>query len=219
VLRRTDSDAGYASLTAVILCTAVSILCAGAISLSATNRNAEAKEFERVRREEAINSAVMQFAADIVASDQSYEVRGEKTIVTTNDSRKVRLVGQLEFAKWPVDQASRVNRAALAKVTWLSGGDLELRIKTGNRDDCVATLFSNLGQADPDKDRMSEKSVLNPSTSKDGQVWRIRAVSGKRVEERRVRFLGDPDHLFALVSVNRMSLGEMPECTDLIAVK
>lgn len=214
--RSRSPDAGYATLTAVVLCAAVSILCAGALTLSDSRKRAEAGRLDRLQADEAINTAVMQFAADIATGDEPFEARGQKDVTVGRSRFTVRLSGQAEYAKWPLHRAAEVSEKRLAQSIRQNRQDLMARIASGRRDDCAASLFSNLGQIDPDRDRPTKAGILYHSGSRDGQVWRIRAVSGARVEERRVRFLGDPDHLFALVSVYRTSLGEMPECADLI---
>ena len=216
MLRSSKPDAGYSTLTAVVLCAAVSILCAGALTLSDSRKRAEAGRLDRLQGEEAINSAVMQFAADIATGDEPFEARAQKEITVGRNRFAVRLSGQAEYAKWPLERAGEVSEKRLAQSIRRDRQDLMARIASGKRDDCTASLFSSLGQVDPDRDRPTKAGILFSSGSRDGQVWRIRAVSGGRVEERRVRFLGDPDHLFALVSVYRTSLGEMPECADLI---
>ncbi len=210
------SDAGYASLTAIVLCAAVSVLCAGTLSLAVANNRVEARKLGRVQQEEAINTAVLQFAGDVVASDEPYVLKGDKTIVTSDGHFPVHLTAEAEHAKWPIDKLGEVSETVLGHAIHRDRTALEDTIAAGKPDDCVRSLFSKLGQADPEKDRPMKTGALYLSSSKDGQIWRIRAVSGNRVEERRVRFLGDPNHLFALVSVERMSLGEMPECSDLI---
>ena len=156
------------------------------------------------------------FATDLVKSGDPFEAHASKDINVGRHRYTVRLTGQAEYAKWPLDKAGEVSEASLAKVTRQSRQDIVARIASGRRDDCADSLFSNLGQIAPDRDRPTKAGILFNSGAKDGQVWRIRAVSGARVEERRVRFLGDPDRLFALVSVYRTSLGELPECADLI---
>jgi hypothetical protein len=216
VFRCNRPEAGYATLTAVVLCAAVSILCAGALSLADSRKRVEAGRLERLQRDEAINSAVMQFAADIIRGDDPFEAHAQKDIAVGGQRFAVSLSGQAEYAKWPLDKAGEVSEKRLAASIRQSRQDILARITSGKRDDCVASLFSNIGQIDPGRDRPTKAGIVYNSGSKDGQVWRIRAVTGARVEERRVRFLGDPDHLFALVSVHRTSLGDMPECADLI---
>ena len=209
-------DSGYATLTAIVLCAAVSILCAGTLTLADGHKKIEARKFETMQREEALNSAVMQFAADLAMSDEPFAFRDTREVSVSGRRYSVKLVGQAEYAKWPLEKADEVSENVLSKATRLSRQDVLSLIASGRRSDCVASLFSSLGQIDPEKERPSKAGILYSSGSKDGQVWRIRAVSGARLEERRVRFLGDPRRLFAVVSIDRMSLGEMPECADLI---
>lgn len=209
-------ERGYATLTAIVLCAAVSILCAGTLILVDSHKKIEARKFEALQREEALNTAVMQFAADLAVSEEPFEFRDTKEVSVGARRYGVKLVGQAEYAKWPLEKADEVSEKGLSKATRLSRQEVLALIASGRRNDCVASLFSSLGQIDPEKERPTKAGILYSSGSKDGQVWRIRAVSGVRLEERRVRFLGDPRRLFAVVSIDRMSLGEMPECADLI---
>jgi hypothetical protein len=215
VLQFSRQEAGYATLTAIVLCAAVSILCAGAITLADSHRRIEARKLERLQRAEAINSAVMQFAIEIASSPERYALRGARTISINGKSVNVALAAQAEYAKWPLLAVDAVSPAHLAKTTRLSLSEIERRVALKQSDDCIETMFSIHGRIDPSDALPKGKGPRATSAVKDGQLWRIRAVSGTIVEERRVRFLGDPDHLFALVSVYRTNLGDMPECADL----
>jgi len=211
-LRRGKGEEGYASLTAVVLCAAVSTLCAGALTLADAQKRDEGYRLERAQQEEAFNTAILEFAVDIAMSQDPYQVSGSKSVATTAGTYQVQLKAQSEYAKWPLEKISEVSEVSLAKVTTLSRESLRAR---DSRDDCVRSLFSNIGQADPSKDLARGQSTLYGAVAKDGQVWRIRAAIKGHVEERRIRFLGDPAHLFALLSIERGTLGEMPECSQL----
>jgi hypothetical protein len=216
VLQFRRSEAGYATLTAIVLCAAVSILCAGALTLADSQKRAELGKFHRLQRDEAINSAVMQFASKVASAESRYEVRGSEFIRANGKTYDVKLVAQAEHAKWPLSRISEINSVHLSRATRLNLEQVREKAETGAHNDCVDSLFSRVGLIDPSKELPKGRGPRAVSAAKDGQIWRIRAVAGTRVEERRVRFLGDPDHVFALVSVYRTTLGDMPECTDLI---
>ncbi len=207
---------GYASLTALILCAAMSILCAGLLSLTWARKQAAEQEFRRLQQQEAINTAVLEFAADVIYSDNQEQVIEDKIVDNpAGRSWQVHLVAQSEAMKWPLDRMGDVDKASLAHATGLSYEELADMARSGHND-CVRSLFSDLGHADPRKDLPRQSGALYTAAAKDGEVWRIRAVLDGRVEERRVRFLGETSRLFAVVSREDYSLGEMPDCTDLI---
>ena len=207
-------DEGYATLTALVLCTAVSVLCVGALSLGFADKTREDRGLARLQQQEAMRAAIMAFMAD-VAQSTKYSLNGTQTIRSGDTNYSVTLSSQLESVKWPLDKLDEVGEAQLAKRTRLSGQDLAARQRIRPNDDCVRTLFSDLGQIAPDKDLPTQQGALYVSTAKDGEVWRIRAVSGNRVLEQRVRFTGG-EHLFDVISNETSTLGETPSCADLI---
>lgn len=223
MLPRSDPDGceGYASLTAMVLCSAVAILCASTLALVTAERRTEARRLARLQLDEVVNTAVLRFVPDVLASTNPFEIKDEKTVnIRSGQAFKVELTAQSEFSKWPIARLAEVDSGALTHAIHLPAERIATLVAESGpalRNDCVRSLFSDLGQADPAHDRPGLNSALYASSAKDGQVWRIRAVSNGRVEERRVRFLGTPDRPFATVSVEHLSLGEMPTCTDLIA--
>ncbi len=208
------ADEGYATLTALVLCTAASVLCAGALSLGLADKTREDRSLARLQKEEAMRSAIMAFTAD-VAQTTKYSLAGTETERSGDTTYSITLTSQLESVKWPVDKLSEVSEASLAKRTRLSRDELAYRLHTRPADDCVRTLFSDLGQIAPDKDLPTQQGALYVSTAKDGEIWRIRAASGNRVEEQRIRFTGG-EHLFDVISAETSTLGETPSCADLI---
>ena len=208
------ADDGYATLTALVLCTAVSVLCVGALSLGFSDKTREDRSLYRLQQREAIRSAIMAFAPDI-AQTTKYSLTGSETIRSGDTNYAVALSSQLESVKWPLDKMGEVGEAFLAKHTRLSRGELEGRLGAHPADDCVRTLFSDQGQIAPTSDLPMGQGALYVSTAKDGEVWRIRAVSGNRVEEQLVRFTGG-EHLYDVISVATSTLGEDPSCADLI---
>lgn len=215
-----NSDDGYATLTAIVLCGAAAMLCAGVLSVAAGERRTETRRWARVLEDEALDTAVMRFAARAAGMREPYQVQGSEMVaLPSGQALSVTLVAQSEAAKWPIAKVGDVPADVLARATGLTLARLETGAKGKGvyppRDDCVRSLFSDLGQADPARDRPTIVSALNASNARDGQVWRIRAVTGNRVQERRVRFLGDPRRPFATLSVENLTLGEMPACTAL----
>lgn len=200
-------------MTALVLCGAVAVLCAGALSLGFADKTREDRSLGRLQQQEAMRSAIMAFAAD-VAQTTKYSLSGTESMRSGDTTYAVTLSSQLETVKWPVDKLGDVSQAFLARHTRLSRGDLDDRLRTRPDDDCLRTLFSDLGQVAPDKDLPKAQGALYVSTAKDGEVWRIRAVSGNRVVEQRIRFTGG-EHLFDVLSNKTSTLGETPSCADL----
>jgi len=208
------AEAGYATLTALVLCGAVSVLCAGALSLGFADKTREDRTLARLQQQEAMRSAIMAFATDVAQSTR-YSLGGTENVRAGNANFAVALSSQLETVKWPLDKVGEVSEAFLARHTRLSRGELEDRLRIRPDDDCLRTLFSDLGRMAPDKDLPTGQGALYVSTAKDGEVWRIRAVSGNRVVEQRIRFTGG-EHLFDVISNETSTLGETPSCADLI---
>ena len=208
------SDDGYATLTALVLCTAVSVLCVGALSLGFADKTREDKSLYQLQQREAIRSAIMAFAPDI-AQTTKYSLSGNEIIRSGDTNYAVTLSSQLETVKWPLDKMGEVSEAVLVKRIRLSRDELADRLRIRPNDDCVRTLFSDLGNMAPDKDLPTTRGALYVSTAKDGEIWRIRAVSGNRVMEQRIRFTGG-EHLFDVISNETSTLGETPSCADLI---
>ena len=208
------ADDGYATLTALVLCTAVSVLCVGALTLGFSDKTREDRSLYRLQQHEAIRSAIMAFAPEI-AQTTKYGLTGSETIRSGDTNYAVTLTSQLEMVKWPTDKMGEVGDAFLAKHTRLSRGELEDRLRARPTDDCVRTLFSDQGQIAPNADLPTGQGALYVSTAKDGEVWRIRAVSGNRVEEELVRFTGG-EHLYDVITDTTSTLGEDPSCADLI---
>lgn len=213
-------DDGYATLTAIVLCGAAAMLCAGVLSVAAAEKRTEVRRMARVQQDEAFDTAVLQFAAKVASAQDPYRVQGSETVALPDgQGMSVTLTAESESAKWPIGKIKDVAPDVLSRAITLTASQIETGAITSNpyppHNDCVRSLFSEFGQADPSRDRPTTNSALYASSAKDGQVWRIRAVSGGRVEERRVRFLGDPRRPFATISVENLTLGEMPACTAL----
>ncbi len=167
-----------------------------------------------MQQREAIHAAIMAFSADIAQSTK-FSLNGQQTFRSGDTTYAVTLSSQLETVKWPIDKLDQVGDAVLARHTRLSRDALAYRLRVRPEDDCVRSLFSNQGRSAPDKDLPTEQGALYVSTAKDGEVWRIRAVSGNRVEEQLVRFTGS-ERLYDVISDRTSTLGETPSCADLI---
>ncbi len=208
------ADDGYATLTALVLCTAVSVLCAGALALGFADKTREDRGLSRLQQQEAMRSAIMAFSVDI-AQTTKYSLNETQTVRSGDTNYAVVLSSQLETVKWPIDKIDAVGEEFLAKHTRLSKDALADRLRVRPDDDCVHSLFSDLGRSPPDRDLPTQQGALYVSTAKDGEVWRVRAVSGNRVIEERVRFTGG-QRLFDVISNQTSTVGETPSCTDLI---
>ena len=209
------NDAGYASLTAIVLCAALSLMCAGALGLVMAEKKQAQRQAFRAQQLEAINTAVLHFSAAIVRA------QGDATLTRTDDVEvpgghmTVALRAEYDGRKWPLAKAGEVDEKVLKAYTAMARNDFTGLSHGPGKNDCLRSLFSNYGGADPNHELPHGTGLIAMSGGHDGQVWRIRAVTGGRLEERQVRFLGDPDHLFAVVSQEDYALGEMPSCTQL----
>ena len=208
--RHDDSEAGYASLTAIILCAALSILCTGMLTLAMSQARAARRAFYREQQQEAINTALMRAGAHIAVTAGAATVSNNETVATPLGGMTVAVRAEQETRKWPEAEAAKVGDEQLKAYTALDVSALRL---PQNRD-CFRTLFSPYGQTPPDH-AWPKPVGLIASGGHDGEVWRLRAVSGNRVVEETVRFLGDPSHLFAVVSQDDRALGESPTCRHL----
>lgn len=134
----------------------------------------------------------------------------------------VNLRAEQEGRKWPMKAVGKVDEAVLKAYTSRDRDAFVAIAQSAGagaaaKDDCLRTLFSDFGLADPSREIPKGRGAIAAAGGHDGQMWRIRAVTGGRVEERQMRFLGDADHLFAVVSQEDYALGEMPTCTQIKA--
>ncbi|HWU50265.1 MAG TPA: hypothetical protein VN042_10335 [Asticcacaulis sp.] len=205
--RHEDPQAGYASLTAIILCAALSILCTGMITLATSQARSAKRALYRAQQQEAMNTALLRTGAHIAMISGAATVTRDEAIATPQGTMTVHVRAEQEARKWPLGQIEKVDPKILADYTALSPEALG---QTQNQD-CRKTLFSEVGQTPPDH-AFPKPVGLIASGSHDGEVWRLRAVSGNRVIEEDVRFLGDPSHIYAVVSQDEKALGESPTC-------
>ena len=162
----------------------------------------------------------MHFAINISRAQGDDTVISQQVVAIPDGRVSVDLRGEHEGRKWPLKSVGQVDEAVLRAYTSKSRDAFVSLADTGTtnlapKDDCLRTLFSTFGLADPAKEIPKGLGVIALAGGHDGQMWRIRAVTGGRVEERLVRFTGDGDHLFAVVSQEDYALGEMPTCTQL----
>ena len=227
-----DPEAGYASATAIILCAALSLLCAGTLSVVLAQKKAAERELFRAQQLEAINTALLQVSAAVAAQEGDATLKKDVSVTVPGGTMTVAARAEYEGRKWPLDQRTEVDEALLAHDLKVGSASFAKRSLMGTGpggqergqaqgqdqglDDCLRSLFSAYGHADPKSDLSHGVGLIASSGGHDGQVWRLRAVTGNRLEERRVRFLGDPKRLFAVLSQDDMALGAMPTCQDLI---
>ena len=209
------SDGGYASMTAIVLCAALSLMCAGALGLVMAEKKQAQRQVFRAQQLEAINTAVLHLSADIVRAQGDATLTKVETVDVPDGHMTVSLRAEYEGRKWPLVKVSEVDEKLLKSYAAMSRKDLAVLANGPAKNDCLRSLFSSYGFADPQHDLPHGVGLIAMSGGHDGQVWRIRAVTGGRLEERLVRFLGDPNHLFAVVSQEDYALGEMPSCTQL----
>jgi len=211
-------DFGYASLTAIVLCAALSLVCAGTLGLVMAQKRQAQHDLFRAQQSEAINTAMLRFATEAVRAQGDDTMTSEETVDIPGGHMTVSLRAEYEGRKWPLAKIGELDEAVLHHYTPIASIDLQSIPASGDnspRNDCLRSLFSPYGMMDITHDLPKGTSLIAMSGGHDGQVWRLRAVAGNRVEERLVRFLGDPNHLFAVVSQEDYALGEMPTCTTM----
>jgi hypothetical protein len=212
-LRQSHDDEGYAAMTAIILCAALSVICAGVLALSHQERRRAARALDALQTHEALNSALVRFSAQIQAPGA-----GDRLMSSTGD---IKLLAENEAVKWPMEKLDEITPVALAHRTRavtvedlhaVARGRIEARLKRPVND-CFRRLLSPFGTASPTDDRpRGEEAGLLRQAMRDGQVWRLRAAGKGRVREQLVRFTGDPARPYAVVADEEYPLAEMPEC-------
>lgn len=215
-LRPARSDGGYASMTAIVLCAALSLMCAAALGLVMAEKKQAQRQMFRAQQLEAINTAVLHFSGDIVRAQGDATLTKIENVDVPSGHMTVALRAEYEGRKWSLTKVGVVDEKLLKSYTALSRNDFTVLAHGSGKNDCLRSLFSNYGNADPHNDLPHGVGLIAMAGGHDGQVWRIRAITGGRLEERLVRFLGDPNRLFAVVSQEDFALGEMPSCTQLI---
>lgn len=211
-------EGGYATVMAVILCAAISLTCAGLLGLVMTQKKQAQKELVKEQQLEAINTAVLLASIEIIRQQGDRTFLKNLVVSTPHGNMTVQIRAEYDSRKWPLDRLLDVDPAVLGQYTSLGLDDLANRAtrhidgSDEPADDCVRSLFSSKGYADPKKELSEGVGAISGSAGHDGQVWRIRAVINSRVQERYVRFLGDASHLFAVISQNDYALALIPSC-------
>jgi hypothetical protein len=221
--RLVTDPSGYAATTALLTVAALSIVAAAGLNLSQTQDRRAKQLFKDATRDEALNEALMRFAGRLQTSTGGEAV--EDTI--TVEKQTITLRAEHEALKWPLAKAGDLTTTAFNhKARGISLDEAhdqiarsEGRLGQGrlglNPNDCLRRLFSPFGQATTD-DVVLEPQVaaFTGSTSKEGQVWRLRAVMGSHVRELYVRFIGRPDQLYAVIAEDNFNAKEVPVCAN-----
>lgn len=202
-------------MTALILCAALSVICAAILALAQQDRKRAERELVRVEMDVAMDEALTRAAAEVIASEGEYALSRDYTL----GGRAVQVVAENEAYKWPLDKVSDVSEVTLAHRTKaVTSNDLKT-VKDGRTEprfrwpvnDCFRQLASPFGFGPTDKDLPRRVSGF-ANAAKDGQVWRLRAVLGQQVREQLIRFTGDPGRPFAVILNDTYTLREMPSC-------
>jgi len=204
---RHDPEGGYASLTAIILCAALSLLCTGMITLAMSQARSARRALFREQQTEAIHTALLRMGARIAGASGGSTLDETLSLTTPQGDMKVAVRAEQETRKWSRDAVDEVSAERLSAYTSLDAKELQ----QPQNDDCLRTLFSVYGQTAPDHDWPKPVGLI-ATGGHDGEVWRMRGVSGNHVIEQTVRFLGDPRHVFAVVSQEDRTVGDMPTC-------
>lgn len=218
------NDGGYATVTAIILCAAISVLCAGILGLTMTEKRQADRQFFQTQQAEAINTAVLDFSTSLVRAQGDATISKDETVSWPGGRLTVKLRAEYEGRKWPIAKAAEIDEAVLAKYTSLPKQELEDAFSDADANrpvppnDCLRSLFSSYGNTDPKKAFPQGVGLIASAGGHDGQVWRIRATTAGAVEERYVRFTGDSSHLFAVISQETFVRGQMPDCQVLRVV-
>lgn len=203
-------------MSALILCAALSVVCVGVLSLSQQGRRHSDRQIRALQTEENHNEALLRLGVKVLSAAGGETIREEINV----RGQSYRLIAESETAKWPLDKASEVSAVTLAHRTRaITAADVARIIADGPKDarlnnpfdDCVRQLFSPYGYADPSENRTPMAGLI-ASRARDGEVWRLRAITGPRVTEQMVRFTGDAHQPYALISIETYSLTERPEC-------
>jgi len=208
------SEDGYAALTALVLTAALSLGLAAALSAAQTERTRSLRAFTAAERDEALNEAVMRYAADLV---DGHEAAPAAVRVGAFD---IAVSGESEVRKWPMkvapqltgdDLRQRSSGLAPAGARSLAAQALAMQQAKGRlfalpRNDCFRRLFSPFGLSQPG---IPQPPVQGPRT---GEVWRLRATSGNQVREIYARFMGDSRQPYAVLSEETFPAPQEPTC-------
>ncbi len=223
-LTEPTDESGYATVTAIILCAAISVLCAGLLGLILTTERQAQREMFRAQQSEAINTAVLQFSTELIRAHGDATLTKDEAVTWPGGRLAVKVRAEYEGRKWPIAKAGEIDDTILAKYISVPKQNLLDVLSTANtsdlppQNDCVRTLFSPFGNASPDKALPQGIGLIASAGGHDGQVWRVRATTATAVEERYVRFTGDGSHLFAIIKQETFVRGQTPDCQGMKAV-
>jgi hypothetical protein len=211
-------DRGFMSVSALLACAALGLICAGLLSLATAQRRQSQNEMQRFQREEAMRAAIMHLGIEVLSASATRVTIADYTAKVQDVDMKIDLRAESEVAKWPLSQsealisdvAASKTRLTLPKIKDLLLFDPEL-----SNHDCLRSLFSEKGQASVTKPEVKSNSDL-VAVSREGEIWRLKAAAGGQIIEQKVRYLGDPKRTYAVISDEVMSINNMPQCKDLI---
>ena len=214
-----STESGYASLSVLILVMALSIMIAAGLGLSQQILHQAQSSYKTAQSDEALNEALMRFGVEALQSPEREFINSNYTI----NNQSISITGENEALKWPVKDSIKLTPILLSdRTARVSFEDIRNLIRnvsltsSAPRDmpmnDCFRRLFSTYGQAEF-KPRLPSAGGLSAGlASKDGQIWRLRAILGNRVRESWVRFTGGTDRLYALISEQDQTLSREPSC-------
>ena len=220
----TGADDGFATVTAIILCAAISILCVGILTDVMTQKRQAERQLFQLQQSEAINTAVMGFSTELIRAQGDTTLSETTTIRWPGGQTNVKLRAEYEGRKWPASKIGEVDERVLATYTRLSKDELASMLsaqKTPDHmpeNDCLRSIISIYGNANPNKELPKGVGVISVAAGHDGQVWLIRSEAGRVVEERYVRFTGDSAHLFAIISQETFPAFQLPNCQEMTVV-
>ncbi|MDV6331304.1 hypothetical protein [Asticcacaulis sp. 201] len=203
-------------MTAVILCAAISLVCAAGFTLASAQKRLAQREFAKVQVDEAINIAIMRTGLAVAREQGDHTVSTTEIVKVPGGSVQVSVRAEFEGRKWNATKSTDVNDVVLGRVTEMSKDQiselLNLAATPKRGTDCVRSLFSSYGNADPEKALPTGTSAIYVSGGHDGQVWRLRAKAIGRVQEWYIRYTGDSAHMFAVITQQDYPAIRFPDC-------
>jgi len=217
ICRIHGKEDGYATVTAIILCAAISIMCAGILGITLTQKRQADRQLLQIQQSEAINTAVLEFSTALIRAQGDATLLEKKVVSWPGGRLTVNLRAEYEGRKWPLARIDELDETVLSKYTTVSKQALMDKALSQTddaipREDCLRSLLSHYGNTDPKKAFPQGVGLIASAGGHDGQVWRIRASTANLVEERYVRFTGDSAHLYARINQEDVAKAKMPDC-------
>lgn len=215
--RADGGEDGYATITAIILCAAISFMCAGILGVTLTLKRQSERQLLQIQQTEAVNTAVLEFSTELIRTQGDATFSEEKAVSWSGGRLTVNLRAEYEGRKWPLARLNDLDETVLSKYTTVSKQTFmeEALSKTKDaipREDCLRSLLSPYGNTDPKKAFPQGAGLIASAGGHDGQVWRIRASAANMVKESYVRFIGDSAHLYAVIRQENFAVANMPDC-------